>query len=365
MNKYHEILNIINGPDTKYVKINDICKTVSPKNKIKSKNYLKDGKYPVVDQGQSYISGYTNEEGTYPKDEYVIFGDHTCVVKYIDFEFMQGADGVKVLKCNEDIVPKYLYYCMTSINIGGEYARHWSKMKEKKIPLPSKEVQKEIVDMFNIFTDRNKKAADELELRQSQFDCIKCQLLKKTDNSVSKSLNDSCFLEKGKTPIQKAVPGKYPLVVTAAERKSNDTFQFDKPSVCVPLVSSRGHGVASLNQVFYQEGEFAVGNILCVVTPKESDKLNAKYLYYYLNFVKDSKIVTLMKGGANVALTVDSLKKVLIDIPPIEVQYQIIGKLEKFDMIIENIKKEIDLLEKQYKYYRDLLLCGKEVESYE
>ena len=94
-----------------------------------------------------------------------------------------------------------------------------------------------IVDMFNTFTNRNMKAIAELELRQAQFDWLKYQLLKNTDNSISISLNDSCFLEKGKTPIQKAVPGKYPLVVTAIERKSNDTFQFDKPSVCVPLVS--------------------------------------------------------------------------------------------------------------------------------
>ena len=135
-----------------------------------------------------------------------------------------------------------------------------------------------------------------------------------------KKLADCCVLAKGNTPIQKAIPGEYPLVVTTEERKSCNTYQFDKPTVCVPLVSSRGHGVASLNSLYYQEGRFALGNILCGVTPVNGDELSAKFLFYYLNHKKDTLIVPLMRGGANVSLTVDSLKKVRVPVPPILVQ---------------------------------------------
>lgn len=82
-----------------------------------------------------------------------------------------------------------------------------------------------------------------------------------------KRIGECCRIEKGKTPIQKATPGEYPLVVTTSERKTSNTYQFEEPTVCVPLVSSRGHGVASLNEVYYQEGKFALGNILCGITP--------------------------------------------------------------------------------------------------
>ena len=75
-----------------------------------------------------------------------------------------------------------------------------------------------------------------------------------SDGIPFQKISECCVLEKGKTPIQKAIPGKYPLVVTTSERKTSNTFQFDRPSVCIPLVSSRGHGVASLNEIFYQEG---------------------------------------------------------------------------------------------------------------
>jgi len=173
------------------------------------------------------------------------------------------------------------------------------------------------------------------------------------DGIEYKRLRDCCHLEKGSTPIQKAIPGEYPLVVTTEERKSSNTYQFDAPTVCVPLVSSRGHGVACLNQVYYQEGKFALGNILCGVTPKDSSELSASFLYHYLNYKKDTLIVPLMKGGANVSLTVDSLKRVKIPIPPIELQTEIIKILDKFIALTNELKAELIARKIQYEYYRE------------
>lgn len=169
-------------------------------------------------------------------------------------------------------------------------------------------------------------------------------------------LNECCFLEKGSTPIQKAIPGKYPLVVTTAERKSSNTFQFSKPTVCVPLVSSRGHGVACLNQVYYQEGQFALGNILCGITPKDDSGLSALFLYYYLNLKKDTLIVPLMKGGANVSLTVSSLGTVKVAIPPMEIQHEIVSRLKKFEELLGALNNELSERKEQYYYYRNRLL---------
>lgn len=171
-----------------------------------------------------------------------------------------------------------------------------------------------------------------------------------------KMLSECCLLEKGKTAIQKATPGEYPLVVTTSERKTANTFQFDGPTVCVPLVSSRGHGVACLNAVFYQEGKFALGNILCGITPFADSGLSAKFLYYYLNLKKDKLIVPLMKGGANVSLTVNSLKTVRMPIPPIEVQKEIIKRIDKFDELQVELSQELDVRRKQYEYYRNYLI---------
>lgn len=176
------------------------------------------------------------------------------------------------------------------------------------------------------------------------------------DGVPFRRLEECCTLEKGNTPIQKAIPGEYPLVVTTAERKTSNNYQFDQPTVCVPLVSSRGHGVACLNQVYYQEGKFALGNILCGITPKRNSGLSAKFLFYYLNLKKDTLIVPLMKGGANVSLTVNSLKKVKVAVPPLAVQEQVIFRLQKFEELIDTLSYELSARRKQYEYYRDQLL---------
>ena len=176
------------------------------------------------------------------------------------------------------------------------------------------------------------------------------------DGVEYKKLSECCTLEKGNTPIQKAVPGEYPLVVTTEERKPCNTYQFNKPTVCIPLVSSRGHGVAALNSLYYQEGKFALGNILCGVTPVNSDELSAKFLFYYLNHKKDTLIVPLMRGGANVSLTVDSLKSIKVPIPPIFVQDAVVYILDKFEALLYELTTELTARKTQYQYYRDSLL---------
>ena len=125
---------------------------------------------------------------------------------------------------------------------------------------------------------------------------------------------------------------------------------------CITLLSSRGHGVASLNSLYYQEGKFALGNILCGVTPVNSDELSAKFLFYYLNHKKDTLIVPLMRGGANVSLTVDSLKRVRVPVPPISVQCEIVRIFDKFESFGNELTAELVARKKQYEYYRDKLL---------
>ncbi|MCK9169184.1 MAG: restriction endonuclease subunit S [Treponema sp.] len=133
-------------------------------------------------------------------------------------------------------------------------------------------------------------------------------------------IGDVCHIEKGLTGIASAEPGKYPLVVTAYERKTCATYQFDCAAVCIPLVSSTGHGKKSLNYVHYQEGKFALGTILAAVIPNNENELSAKYLHQYLQFYKDTTLVPLMKGAANVSLAVRDIAKVEIPLPPIENQ---------------------------------------------
>lgn len=91
------------------------------KKKLATKEYLEDGEYPIIDQGQDFIGGYTDDADMIYDGELpiVIFGDHTRCIKYIDFQFAQGADGVKVLKPKQFWNDKAFYYAMQSIEMLG------------------------------------------------------------------------------------------------------------------------------------------------------------------------------------------------------------------------------------------------------
>lgn len=136
-------------------------------------------------------------------------------------------------------------------------------------------------------------------------------------------IGDICKIVKGTTGIASAEPGQYPLVVTAEERKTCSTYQFDCEAVCIPLVSSSGHGKKSLKNVHYQNGKFALGTILCAVIPNNPQELDARYLHQYLQFYKDIVLVPLMKGAANVSLSMKDIATVEFPLPPIERQREL------------------------------------------
>ncbi|MCA6522114.1 MAG: restriction endonuclease subunit S [Pseudanabaena sp. M135S2SP2A07QC] len=170
-------------------------------------------------------------------------------------------------------------------------------------------------------------------------------------NYPKKTIGELCNIVKGETGIASAIAGEYPLVVTAKERKTSATYQFDTQAVCIPLVSSSGHGKKSLNYVHYQEGKFALGTILAAVIPKNNHEISADFLHQYLLFYKDIKIVPLMRGAANVSLAVKDIAKIEIPLPPIDEQKDFIvffNKLQKFN---EDLVQEFD---KQEKYVSQL-----------
>ena len=164
-------------------------------------------------------------------------------------------------------------------------------------------------------------------------------------------IGDICKIVKGTTGIASAEPGEYPLVVTAEERKTCSTYQFDCEAVCIPLVSSSGHGKKSLKNVHYQSGKFALGTILCAVIPNNPQELDARYLHQYLQFYKDIILVPLMKGAANVSLSMKDIATVEFPLPPIKRQRE----LSNLFVSLQEKQKELSAeYEKQTEYAKQL-----------
>jgi len=151
-------------------------------------------------------------------------------------------------------------------------------------------------------------------------------------------LKDICEFEKGSTGLAKAEPGIYPLVTTGAERKTCNNYQFDTKAVCIPLVSSTGHGHASLKNVHYQEGKFALGSILVALTSKNESLLDIQFLHLYLSQLKDQILVPLMSGAANVALSVSKIQNIEIPLLPLVRQQEIVRKFKSIALEEDELK---------------------------
>lgn len=127
-------------------------------------------------------------------------------------------------------------------------------------------------------------------------------------------------LQRGLTGIQNSTPGEFPLVVTSAVRGTSDHFDFDGAAAIIPLVSSTGHGNASINRLHYQEGKFALGTILCAAFPFDESLISARFLYEYLTAFKEELLVSKMVGTANVSLTLRKIADVPVPILSPEIQ---------------------------------------------
>lgn len=136
--------------DTKWpiVNFDEYLSTITPPSKIQKENYKATGKFPIIDQSQVEIAGWTNDSSVLidEPEPLVIFGDHTCAVKYVDKPFAQGADGIKILKANKLLLPKFFYYILKNKPIISDgYQRHFTKLRRYQFPLPSLEIQEQIV----------------------------------------------------------------------------------------------------------------------------------------------------------------------------------------------------------------------------
>ena len=123
--------------------------------KISQGDYLVDGQFPIIDQGQKEIAGYSNETaGLFRDVPAIIFGDHTRVLKFVNKPFFLGADGVKLLKPkrNEDNA-KYLFYALKNVKIPNTgYNRHFKWLKEARIEIPERKHQDAVVKILDSVT---------------------------------------------------------------------------------------------------------------------------------------------------------------------------------------------------------------------
>lgn len=372
--KLEELIEKLCPNGVEYKKLEKIITIVSPPKKILSKNITLKGKYPVIDQGADYISGYTNDtEALLPNNNYIIFGDHTETIKYVDFRFAQGADGIKIL-ITKDFDCKYLYYCFINFyEPTGKYTRHWSKAKTTLIPLPPLEIQEEIVRILDKFTELTIEIKEELTteliLRKQQYEHYRDKLLTFGDEVEWKKIKEVFKRLKG-TPItatkmKEIASENGEIMVIAGGKTIIKACEKDIPNsniISVPAVLVQSRGIID---VLYLEEKFTFKNEMWAYTTV--NKIMVKYLYYTLKKNIPYLRQVAQGTGALPQISLTATEDLKIPLPPLEEQKRIVEILDRFDKYINDIKEglpvEIEMRQKQYEYYRNNLLNFKRLNS--
>ncbi len=344
--------------------------------KIKKREYLKDGKHQIIDQSQEYIGGYTNEkENIYENTPFVIFGDHTRTVKYVDKPSFIGADGVKVLNIKSDMLKridiKYIYYCLLYLEIPNNgYSRHFKYIKNSLFIIPPINIQKQIVEILdeaqNLIINRKKQIKHLDDLKESIFydmfgDPVRNNMgwsVKKLCNAAEinpkkselSDIKDS-ELEISFVPMEDVLEDG--TLILEKTRKISEVYRgytyFKENDVLFAKITpcmENGKGCIAkglLNGLAFGSTEFHV-------IRANSNILIPEYIF---SLTKNSKFrkeaESLMTGSAGQKrVPKQFIEDYIINIPPIKLQNEFAKKVEQIELQKQLFRDSLKLLEDNY-----------------
>lgn len=148
----HEHVSITDGVPKGWEKkqVKDVLGKVKRPRKIKKTEFLNSGNIPCIDQSRNFISGYTDDEEAVVDigKPVIVFGDHTRILKFVDFPFACGADGTQLIISNDEAISQeFLYFALDAIDLSNYfYARHFKFLKDQYIPRPSNMLLSQFTD---------------------------------------------------------------------------------------------------------------------------------------------------------------------------------------------------------------------------
>ena len=363
--------------DWKLKTLNDVSKKLSlNKLKIKQKEYLPSGLFPVIDQGQDLIGGYYNDKSLLVSDEppYIIFGDHTKVKKYITFKFIPGADGVKVLKAKENILPKFLFYLLFIIKIEDKgYARHFQLLEKESFLIPNDiETQQAIVSKIEELFSELDKGIEDLKTAQQQLKTYRQSVLKwafegKLTNKKVKegvlpkgwemvNIEDIAKVGTGATPLKGNKSyyenGKIAWVTSGA---LNNEFVRSATDYVTELALKETnlslYPKHTLLLAMYGEGktrgkcselliEATTNQAIAAISFENHDIRVKPFLKYFL-LKNYNDIRMLSSGGVQPNLNLGIVKKTQLPFPPLEEQHQIVQEIESRLSVADKMEESI------------------------
>lgn len=373
--------NTLGFNDWKKIELGEIVFTITPPIKLSTKDYLGKGAYPIVDQGKKTIVGYTdNHSAIFQELPAVIFGDHTKEVKFIDFPFAVGADGVKIIDSKE-IEKSFLKYIIENASkklpdLG--YSRYYGELKNIVISYPDKTEQRVIAQAISTWDEALHKIEQLIDQKEFRKKWLQQQLLawKKRLKGFGKVNYKKIALDEILIPIRNPLIPEEKTLYQQIGIRSHGKGIFYKEMVSGKALGNK--------RVFWIEANCLILNIVfaweqAVAKTTESQigmiashrfpmfkpvegKLDLNYILYYFKSPRGKQLLeNASPGGAGRNKTLGQAEFInqIISLPAIEEQTAIAQILQTADKEISLLKAKAEKLREQKKGLMQQLLTGK------
>lgn len=353
---------------------------VSPDKKTKQKDYLKKGRLPIVDQGQSLVGGYTDDADMAVKCELpvIVFGDHTRAVKYITFPFGAGADGIKVLQPKENILPPFLYYGTQYIVAkmpDRGYARHYQYVEKEDLPVPSLPEQERIVARIEELFSQLDAGVETLKKTKAQLAVYRQAVLKEAFSDCDDSVTMGSVATMIDPQPSHRTPPEFengiPYIGIGDIDYNGKTIRFKNARKVNPSVYED-----HLQRYTLRDGDFVMGKIGTIGKPfrlplpqnytlsanviliqPDAGKINPEYLFWQFS---SPQITEQLMAGKNEtsqpAFGIQKARLLRIKMCSPKDQYRIVYSIREKISVCENIEQTVTLSLQQAEAMRQRIL---------
>lgn len=319
-----------------------VVKVEGSQTKIAKEDIQSEGKIPVITQETgNLIAGYTDNVQTINDLPLIVFGDHSCTFKYVDFEFVRGADGTQLIKIDNQYNTKYVYEFLCSIEVenSGKYERHFKYLKSTKISLPPIDIQQQIVSECEKVDEEYNTSRMTIEEYKKKIEEVFEHLDVISKRGVTYRLSNSYIFEIsiGKRVLNTEVNPNFTIPVYSA-----NVFEpfgmidklliedFSKDSVIWGIDGDWMVNIIPANTPYYPTDH-------CGVLRIKTDDILPKYMAHLLE-------IEGQKAGfkRSYRASIDRIESLSVQIAPIEEQRKAISKITQYEEKIAEAKAIMD-----------------------
>ena len=317
--------------------------------KIPESEILDTGKYPVYTQDiqQNGFVGFSNNTNPITDVPVVLFGDHSCAVKFIDRPFFRGADGTVLLKPKKKYIPKYYFYIIEYIVNNfldkQKYERHNKYLQELYIPIPPPDVQQQIIAEMEQVANSIALLTQQIEQKERDIENLLSSIqyeddkLKTIAPFATKSIKYKDIVPETYITTDNMLQNKLGVVPFVGEANISSITEYKKDDILISNIRPY------LKKIWFTDKEGGCSKDVLVLRSADASKYLPKYIFYMVR--RDTFFDYVMEGKKGVKMprgNKEDIQKYRIPIPPFEEQKRIVSQIEALELEITNARNLIE-----------------------